>query len=34
MLPIAVKSLLDDPNVGMLFISFPINATRRRAVPP
>ena len=26
MLPIAVKSLLDDPNVGMLFISFPINA--------
>jgi acetate---CoA ligase (ADP-forming) len=26
MLPIAVKSLLDDPNVGMLFVSFPINA--------
>jgi len=25
-LPIAVKSLIDDPNVGMLFISFPINA--------
>ena len=24
-LPIAVKSLIDDPNVGMLFISFPIN---------
>ena len=25
-LPVAVKSLIDDPNVGMLFISFPINA--------
>lgn len=25
-LPIAVKALLDDPNTGMLFISFPINA--------
>jgi acyl-CoA synthetase (NDP forming) len=25
-LPIATKALLDDPNVGMLFISFPINA--------
>ena len=24
-LPIAVKALLDDPNVGMLFISFPIS---------
>jgi acyl-CoA synthetase (NDP forming) len=24
-LPIAVKALIDDPNVGMLFISFPIN---------
>ena len=24
-LPIAVKSLLDDPNIGMLYISFPIN---------
>jgi acyl-CoA synthetase (NDP forming) len=25
-LPVAVRSLIDDPNVGMLFISFPINA--------
>ncbi|HEY1362028.1 MAG TPA: acetate--CoA ligase family protein [Xanthobacteraceae bacterium] len=25
-LPVAVSSLLDDPNVGMLYISFPINA--------
>ena len=25
MLPIVVKALIDDPNVGMLFISFPIN---------
>jgi acetate---CoA ligase (ADP-forming) len=25
-LPIATKALLDDPNTGMLFISFPINA--------
>jgi acyl-CoA synthetase (NDP forming) len=25
-LPAAVKSLIDDPSVGMLFISFPINA--------
>ena len=25
-LPVAVKALIDDPNVGMLFISFPINA--------
>ena len=25
-LPTAVKALIDDPNVGMLFISFPINA--------
>jgi acyl-CoA synthetase (NDP forming) len=24
-LPVAVKALIDDPNVGMLFISFPIN---------
>ncbi len=24
-LPVAVKAVLDDPNVGMLFISFPIN---------
>jgi acyl-CoA synthetase (NDP forming) len=24
-LPVAVKALLDDPNIGMLFISFPIN---------
>src|SRR5262249_49758535 len=24
-LPIAVKALLDDPNVGMLFISFPMS---------
>ncbi len=24
-LPAAVKALLDDPNIGMLFISFPIN---------
>src|SRR5262249_28140270 len=24
-LPMAVKALIDDPNVGMLFISFPIN---------
>ena len=24
-LPIAVKALLDDPNIGMLFISFPIS---------
>jgi acetate---CoA ligase (ADP-forming) len=24
-LPIAVKALIEDPNVGMLFISFPIN---------
>jgi acyl-CoA synthetase (NDP forming) len=29
MLPIATKALIDDPNVGMLFISFPI----RTAVP-
>jgi acyl-CoA synthetase (NDP forming) len=26
MLPDVVKALVDDPNVGMLFISFPINA--------
>ncbi|MBV9968497.1 MAG: acetate--CoA ligase family protein [Xanthobacteraceae bacterium] len=25
-LPIAVKAVIEDPNVGMLFISFPINA--------
>jgi acyl-CoA synthetase (NDP forming) len=25
MLPIVTKALIDDPNVGMLFISFPIN---------
>jgi acetate---CoA ligase (ADP-forming) len=25
MLPVATKALIDDPNVGMLFISFPIN---------
>jgi acyl-CoA synthetase (NDP forming) len=25
-LPAAVKALIDDPNIGMLFISFPINA--------
>jgi acyl-CoA synthetase (NDP forming) len=25
-LPVATKALIDDPNVGMLFISFPINA--------
>jgi len=25
MLPVITKALLDDPNVGMLFISFPIN---------
>jgi acyl-CoA synthetase (NDP forming) len=25
-LPVATKALLDDPNTGMLFISFPINA--------
>ena len=25
MLPVVVKALIDDPNVGMLFISFPIN---------
>src|SRR4029079_13813927 len=25
MLPDVVKALIDDPNVGMLFISFPIN---------
>jgi acyl-CoA synthetase (NDP forming) len=24
-LPMAIKALIDDPNVGMLFISFPIN---------
>jgi len=24
-LPVAVKALIDDPNVGMLFISYPIN---------
>src|SRR5262249_2000584 len=24
-LPVAVKALLDDPNIGMLFISFPIS---------
>jgi acyl-CoA synthetase (NDP forming) len=29
MLPIATKALIDDPNIGMLFISFPI----RTAVP-
>src|SRR6185436_20011530 len=23
--PVAVKELIDDPNVGMLFITFPIN---------
>lgn len=26
MLPAVVKALIDDPNVGMLFISFPINS--------
>jgi acetate---CoA ligase (ADP-forming) len=26
MLPVVTKALIDDPNVGMLFISFPINA--------
>jgi acyl-CoA synthetase (NDP forming) len=26
MLPLATRLLIDDPNVGMLFISFPINA--------
>jgi acetate---CoA ligase (ADP-forming) len=26
MLPVAARLLIDDPNVGMLFISFPINA--------
>jgi acyl-CoA synthetase (NDP forming) len=26
MLPLAARALIDDPNVGMLFISFPINA--------
>jgi acyl-CoA synthetase (NDP forming) len=26
MLPVATRLLIDDPNVGMLFISFPINA--------
>src|SRR5262249_19027528 len=25
MLPVVTKALIDDPNVGMLFISFPIN---------
>jgi acyl-CoA synthetase (NDP forming) len=31
-LPVAVKALIDDPNVGMLFISFPISyATQVRA---
>jgi acyl-CoA synthetase (NDP forming) len=29
MLPIATKALIDDPNIGMLFISFPI----RTAIP-
>ena len=29
-LPAAVKALIDDPNIGMLFISFPINTARRR----
>ena len=24
-LPAAIKALIDDPNIGMLFISFPIN---------
>jgi len=28
MLPLAVKALVDDPNVGMLFISFPISYPR------
>ena len=27
MLPVVTKALIDDPNVGMLFISFPINTT-------
>ena len=27
-LPVAVKALIDDPNVGMLFISFPISYRR------
>jgi acetate---CoA ligase (ADP-forming) len=26
MLPVAVKALIDDPNIGMLLISFPINS--------
>ena len=30
-LPAAVKALIDDPNIGMLFISFPINTGDRRA---
>ena len=29
-LPVAVKALIDDPNVGMLFISFPISYRRGR----